>query len=271
MEYEITDFTKEVIERSSSIPVLVDFWAPWCGPCKVLGPVLEKLAVKYREEWVLAKVNTDVHEDIAARFGVRGIPNVKLFVDGRVANEFTGALPEPMVVQWLARALPNKFRREINRAEQLLVKGDVTEARRLLEDILVKDAENEAARVLLARTHVLSDPGRALDLVQGIEEHQELFPMAEAIATIGRLLQKADHPERLPDDGVKQTYLDAARELASTDVEAALQKFIEVLKVNRDYDEDGSRKACLAIFRVLGDEHPITQQYRRPFSSALYL
>ena len=271
MEYEITDFTKDVIERSSSIPVLVDFWAPWCGPCKVLGPILEKLAMKDQEQWVLAKVNTDVHQDTAARFDVRGIPNVKLFVDGKVVNEFTGALPEPMVVQWLAKALPNKFRKAIDQAEQLLLKGDVTEARRLLDDILAEDAGNEAARVLLARTHVLSDPGRAVDLVKGIEEHQEQYPMVEAIATISGLLQKVNHPEQLPDDGVKQIYLDAARELSSTNIEAALEKFIEVLRVNRHYDEDGSRRACLAIFRLLGDEHPITQRYRRPFSSALYI
>ena len=91
MAYDIQDFQKEVIEKSFDKPVLVDFWAEWCGPCKVLGPVLERLAEKYRDQWVLAKVNTEHFPQLAMQYNIRGIPNVKLFINGKVVDEFTGA------------------------------------------------------------------------------------------------------------------------------------------------------------------------------------
>jgi putative thioredoxin len=271
MNYEIQDFSKDVIERSNTIPVLVDFWAPWCGPCKVLGPVLEKLAQRDKDSWVLAKVNTDDHQDIAEKYGVRGIPNAKLFVDGKMVDEFTGALPEAMVTQWLKKALPSKHRKVIQTAEQLILENNAKEAQGLLEDVLKKDSNNHQARVLLAGTYLYSNPKRAVELVKDVEEHTEHFTMAQAVRTIAGLLLRLNHPETFPDEPAKQTYLDAARELSRINYDAALEKFVEVIRTNRYYDEDGARKACLAIFRTLGDNHEVTQRHRRPFSSALYV
>src|SRR5512146_3135168 len=118
MESDVKDFTKDIIDRSKSIPVLVDFWAEWCAPCRILGPVLERLAEKYKNRFVLVKVNTDKNPEIAARYGIRGIPNVKLFVDGTVSDEFTGALPVQAVDQWLKKALPGKNASEIEKAKE---------------------------------------------------------------------------------------------------------------------------------------------------------
>ncbi|QXD16127.1 thioredoxin [Rhodocaloribacter litoris] len=99
-------FQKEVLDKSRQKPVLVDFWAPWCGPCRVLGPTLEKLARESKGKWRLVKVNTDRHPELSMRYGVRGIPAVKLFVDGEVRGEFVGALPEPAIRRWLDEHLP---------------------------------------------------------------------------------------------------------------------------------------------------------------------
>ena len=270
MNHEITNFQTDVIERSHTIPVLVDFWAEWCGPCKVLGPILERLAAKNGSQWVLAKVDTDKNQDLAAQYGIRGIPNVKLFVDGKVANEFTGALPEPAVAQWLKKALPNKFRKDIERAQQLLQHSDNGEAKSLLEEIIHQDPGNEHARVLLAGSLVSDDPERAATLVADIEESSEFFLMVDAIRTFSELSTKLLHPDKLPDDPAKSNYLTALKATIALHYDEALEKFIEVIRNNRYYDDDGARKACIAIFRILGDNHAITQKRRREFSSALY-
>ena len=104
---EVNNFQKDVIEKSFEKPVLVDFWAEWCAPCRMIGPVLEKLADENKEDWVLVKVDTDKNQEIAMRYGVRGIPNVKLFRNGEVINEFTGALPEPAIRDWLKKSIPS--------------------------------------------------------------------------------------------------------------------------------------------------------------------
>ena len=120
MAYEVTNFQKEVLEKSHETPVLVDFWAPWCGPCRTLGPVLEKLAGENSNAWTLAKLDTDENPEVSTQYGIRGIPAVKLFVDGQVVNEFTGALPEYAVRQWLDEALPSKAKKHMAQAEAAL-------------------------------------------------------------------------------------------------------------------------------------------------------
>ncbi len=270
MSYEIQDFESDVIERSRSVPVLVDFWAEWCGPCKSLGPVLERLAEKANGRWVLAKVDTDRHQQVAARFGIRGIPNVKLFMDGAPVNEFTGALPEQAVVQWLNKALPDPLADEIGRAAQAIAAGNGGEAGPILEEVLRKDPNHEHARVLLARTLLESHPDRALDLVRGIEEDSKEFPMVDAIRTVAGLTEKLAGAQTLTGSPAKQTYCDGLHALARFDHEHALQHFIAVIRADRYYDDDGARKACVAIFKMLGEDHDITRAYRREFSSALY-
>lgn len=108
MSHDIRDFDREVIEASRETPVVADFWAEWCAPCRTLGPILERLAGESEGEWRLAKVDTEGFPEVAAREGVRGLPNVKLYVDGRSVDEFLGALPEPQIREWLQRALPDR-------------------------------------------------------------------------------------------------------------------------------------------------------------------
>jgi putative thioredoxin len=270
MNYEISDFQIDVIKRSNELPVLVDFWADWCGPCKVLGPILERLAEKGNSQWALAKVNTDLHQDIAATYGIRGIPHVKLFVDGKVTSEFTGALPEQAVTLWLRKALPNRFRKEIEEAGKLLDQHKTGEAQAMLERVLVEDPGNDHARVLLAGSLLATNADRAQNLVAGIEEHSEHFPMVESIRTFTSLTSRLLHPETLPDDPVKPDYLAGLHDLATLNYDGALKRFIAVIRANRAYDDDGARRACVAIFRILGDEHELTGKWRREFSSALY-
>jgi putative thioredoxin len=269
MLYEVEDFTKDVIDRSRTVPVLVDFWAEWCGPCRTLGPVLERLAGKAGSRWVLAKIDTDRNQELAAKYGIRSIPNVKLFVDGDVANEFTGALPESAVAQWLERALPDPLRNEVARAEGLLQSGGIPEAQAALAQVLARSPDHEHARVLLAGTFLESAPGKALALVRGIEEDSREFPVADAIRTFAAMTRKLEQPDELPAHPVRGIYLEALRALGRKEYDLALEKFIEVIRADRNYDDDGARKAVVAVFKVLGEDSPTTQKHRRSFSSAL--
>ncbi len=268
--YEVQDFQRDVLDRSHTIPVVVDFWAEWCGPCRVLGPVLERLAASASGRWALAKVDTDHHQDIAAQYGIRSIPAVKLFIDGAVRDEFVGALPEQAVTRWLDKALPHPLSKEVARAEQMLLEGSVEEARRVLGNIMATDPDNEHAASLLARSLWPTDPARAVLLVKGIEEHSEFFPAAEAVRTVGSLLERLRDPSSFPADPVREPYLEAVQALADGNYGRALEQFISVIRTSRYYDDDGARKACIALFRLLGDDHELTGRFRREFSSALY-
>ena len=270
MNYEVSDFNTEVVERSRTIPVLVDFWAEWCGPCKMLGPVIESLAERSRDRWELVKVNTEVHTDIARQYGIQGIPNVKMFVDGEVRDEFTGALPEPMIEQWLNKALPSPRAQQLEAALLRLGEGDMAAARVLLEDVLSSEPDNEQAAVCLARTFLNEDPRRSLDLLGPIEPGTEFHDSAEAMRTIAGLYLHLDAPEGLEEDPVKPVYIQGIEFLRSGAYDLALQRFIEVLEKNRSYDDDGARRSCVAIFGLLGERDPTTRQYRRAFSNALY-
>jgi putative thioredoxin len=268
--FEVQDFSKDVLERSSATPVVVDFWAEWCAPCRALGPILEKLAQNAGGRWILAKVNTDTQQDVAARYGIRSIPNVKLFVDGVVVNEFSGALPESAVQQWLGRALPDPHKKDIERAGLLLKTDKVLEGQNILAAVLQHDPSNHHARVLLAGSYLESAPERAQELVEGIEEDSRHFQMADAIRTFASLTRKLEHPEQLADGPAKAQYIEALHALGRGEYEVSLQRFIEVIRQDRYFDDDGARRACIAIFKVLGEESDITRSYRRSFSSALY-
>ncbi len=268
--YDILDFNLEVIEESFQVPVVVDFWAEWCGPCKVLGPVLEQLAGNADGAWKLAKLNTEKFPDIAKQFDIRGIPAVKLFVDGKPVDEFVGALPKYQVEYWLQKALPSRHRKDILAAEYLAADGKADEAARVLENVLQQEPGSVEARVMLGRLVLFVDPQKAHNLLEGIDE--PLFgEQIESVQVISRLLILKDQPSSLAESPVRSRYLAAIDALARRDFETSLDGFIEVIKEERYYDDDGSRKACIALFKFLGEEHELTQRFRREFSSALYV
>jgi len=267
METTATDFATDVIEASHTKPVLVDFWAPWCGPCRQLGPTLEQLDAE-RDDWTLVKVNVDEHNDIARKYGVRGIPAVKLFVDGTVAAEFTGALPRHAVEQWLDEHLPTPEKEAIGQARTALDEGRRADAIALLEPIVADDASEPEANLLMGTAIVFEDPERAASLVETLDiAAPDLRQQREAVQTLSRLL--TDTPD-LPDTEAASTYQAALNALREERFDDALEQFIEVVRTDRDLDDDGARKACVALFTLLGPEHPATQAHRRAFDTSLY-
>jgi putative thioredoxin len=266
---EVKDFQKDVIEKSFNKPVLVDFWAEWCAPCRMIGPVLEKLAAENKDNWELVKVDTDNNQQVATKFGVRGIPNVKLFRNGEVINEFTGALPEPAIKEWLKKSIPSKFADQIEHAKILLKGGNITDARIILEDVRQGDVNNSDVKVLLAKILLFEDVKEALRLVQNTGSNIENLELAEAINTIADLLNRSQNS--FPESDVKEKYLSSIEDIRKQDFDSALSIFIEIIRTDRNYDDDGARKACVAIFKFLGEDNETTIKHRRDFGSALYI
>jgi len=271
MKYDSDNFQKDVIEKSHQIPVLVDFWAEWCGPCKALGPMLERLAEKHKDRWTLVKIDTEKYPQLAMQYDIRSIPNVKLFVNGEFVNEFAGALPEDAIERWLEKVLPGKYTEQLEQAQKLLSEGQLARAQQLLQQVLAAEPGSEPATVLLAQTLLYSDSQKAVELVSHIEEDSEYFQLVETIRAFGKMFEHLQEQNGLPDSPVREPYLEAIGNLQSGNFSAALEGFIEVLQTDRYYDDDGSRKACIAIFKYLGEDNPITRKYRAAFSSALYL
>jgi putative thioredoxin len=270
MGYDVRDFEKDVMERSRTVPVLVDFWAPWCGPCKMLGPVLERLAAEAGGRWELIKVNTEENQDLAMAFDIRSIPAVKLFSGGDVVNEFTGALPEAEIRRWLAKALPSPSAGQLEEARRLLAEGGRVRAAEILENIVAAESGHLEARVLLAEALLPSAPDRTVALLSGVDDASEFAAKAGALRVLAVIVGKGDQPDAWPAAPVRQRFCEAVHGLKAGDFGAAVAAFIEVLQRNKAYADGVSKDACKAIFQLLGIRHPVVEQHHRAYTSALY-
>ena len=272
------NFEADVLERSHEVPVLVDFWAPWCGPCRVLGPVLEKLADEYSGKFVLAKINVDESPSLAGAFGVQGIPAVKLIKDGEIAGEFTGALPEPAVREMLSRYLPSKYDEQADEAAYLEEQGKPGEAQAIYQSIL--DAEPTHVKSLLGLGRVLMNAG---DRDGALETLERISPAAEERKIADRLIarlqlqgdQSADEAtlrQKLaaqPDS--LEARFDLAQALAANEkFEEALSEFLNIVKSDRGFRDDGARKAMVQIFDVLPPDDPLIDKYRSELAKVLF-
>lgn len=267
MSVEIQSFEEEVLEKSHTIPVLVDFWAPWCGPCRILGPVLERVAEDQAGRFELVKVNTDENPELSMQYGIRGIPAVKLFVDGEVVNEFTGALPEHAVRAWLDEAIPSETRARFADAGRLFFAGDHDAARELLKRIVADEPDNSDATVLLAATNVWRDPGTSVSAVETLEIVDPTYlQVADSIRQIAASLSA----QELPDGPGKDPVSSAIAALKESRFESAMESLIRALTIDRYYDDDHARKLGVSVFTLLGTQHPVTRKQRRAFDMALY-
>ena len=263
---DVSNFEEQVLQASREKPVLVDFWAPWCGPCRQLGPILERLADEPGAPFTLAKLNTDEDQATAMRYGIRSIPAVKLFVDGEVVDEFIGALPEAQVRAWLQGAIPSETRRLVQEARDALAGGDDAQAEALLEEAMALEPANAEAAVLLAKLVVLKDPARATQLSH---THGANYAEAEAIRRVAEALTDGV-PSDLAEDPARAPYEAAVAALQDGDTEVALTQLVDSIRRNRHFDDDAARKLALALFSVLGDKDPLTQRHRRALERALF-
>ncbi|WP_133510893.1 thioredoxin [Candidatus Thiosymbion oneisti] len=273
-------FQRVVVEGSHERLVLVDFWADWCAPCRMLMPVLASLADAYGGKLLVAKVNTDKEQALAVDYGIRSLPTVQLFKDGRPIDQFMGALPEPQVREFLERHLPRESDRLLAQARGLLNAGDRAGAARIIEQ--AREADPENARVRLVEAEIEAAAGN----VQGAQAilddlPRELADDPEVVRLKGQVsfaaIQVDSPPEatlvsRLeadPKDSDARHRL-AAHLVARGDFEGALEQLLELMKRDRPFADDAGRKGMLMVFAMLGGQGDLVTGYRSRMLNALY-
>ena len=236
---------QEIMEASFKVPVLLDFWASWCQPCQVLMPVLARLAEEYQGKFVLGKLNTEEQQEIAAQFGIRSIPTVKLFRDGQPVDEFMGALPEQAVRQFLDKHIAREPDPKIDEARELLLAGDVAAAEAILDDLPASERDDPEVVELRSHLYFASQVAEA--------------PAAADLET--RLkADPADHEAR---------FQLALRNVVDRNYETAMELLLQLMQQDRGFKDDAGRKGLLKVFDLLGDD-PLVKTYRRRMASLLH-
>lgn len=278
----IVDITLEnvqqvVLQGSMERPVLVDFWADWCAPCKALMPILTKLAEEYAGHFVLAKVNIDENPDLAAQFGVRSVPSVMLVSQGQLVDQFNGALPESEIRAFLGKHLDTRSPAEIVREQidQLIGDGQLEQAQAYLQEAITQLPDDIELQVLLAR--VLLQQQKTEDakaVLDHLPETEKGRPDVKGLISGLKFVDAAPSPEILATlsdrDDSEARYLKAMHALVQGEHEQALELLIAIMRDDRSFQEGEARKTLLEVFALLGESHPLVAPYRRKLFTLMY-
>ncbi len=265
-------FQQEVLLRSRELPVLVDFWAEWCGPCKTLSPLLERLTHEADGAFELAKIDVDANQELSVQFMVQSIPTVVAIKNGKEVDRFTGALPEETIKAFIEKLMPTELDLMVEQARTSLISGDTAGAEHILRQVLEQRSDHHEAGTSLSA--LLIDRG---DIDEALIVLGKLVPDpdVERLQAAARLRQSAgDDISDLeaavtdnPDDANSQLAL--AKALAArSEFEPALDRLLALVQRKGD-GRDEARLAMVDIFEVLGNEHPLTGTYRRQLATAL--
>lgn len=278
----VEQFEQQVVQNSFEQPVLVDFWAQWCAPCKVLMPVLEKITQSYQGELLLAKVDCDLEQDIVGRLGVKSLPTVLLFKDGQPVDGFTGAQSESDIRIMLSKYVtePEQAAEDpLLTAQNLFDSGEYGQAESLLKEVLSGDDQQPAALVLFARC--LTERGALADaeaVLNSVKDDAQKHAIAAVRAQLIFLRQSAELPDmadlktRLAkneqdDEALLQLCI---QQLARQSYEPALEGLLKLFIRNREFSSGAAHQTLLQVFELLGTEHPLVTLYRRRLYQALY-
>ncbi|MES9971235.1 MAG: thioredoxin [Candidatus Thiodiazotropha sp.] len=273
-------FQQLVLENSMHVPVLVDFWAEWCNPCKSLMPTLAKLADEYAGKFLVAKVNTEQEQQLAAHFQVRSIPSVKLFHQGQVVDEFMGALPEAEIRSFLDKHIPRESDGLLAQADALLLKGDAEGAEALLKQ--ASEADPESPRVKLSYARYMATLGKLDEAEQLLKalppEERDKPEVASMLARIEIDRATADSPPAAELEGrlrenpadSEALHLLASHKVMENDFEGALELLMTLLQKDRGYGDNAAQKEMLRIFELLGGQGELVKRYRNRMFNFLH-
>lgn len=279
---EVTDqnFEQQVVERSHAVPVVVDFWAPWCGPCQAIGPLLEQLAEEQNGNFVLAKINVDDNPMLAQAFAIQSIPAVKAIRNGAIAGEFLGAQPEPAIRQFVADLLPSEAESLAREGTRLAEEGKSQGAESLYRAALSKEENQPLALLGLSRLLVeRGDAADALALLGKIPLNAPESDAAQQLMSQIRLQQGGENAgneqeyrdklEANPDD--LEARFELAQALAASGkYQEALAEYLEIVKKDRGFQDDGARKAMLEVFDVVGPRSELSEHFRSELAKVLF-
>ena len=272
-------FETDVLQKSQETPVLVDFYAEWCGPCKTLGPMLERLADEYAGAFILAKVDADAEQMLVAGMGVRSLPTVVLFKNGQPADHFMGALPEGEIRAILDKHVERVEASPLERAAELVALGQYDEAIALYQLITADDPENYDVYLDMAQTLLKKgDLESAEAIVERLPDAQKMDPRAKSIVA-GKVFQDllAGAPDRATcesriaanDEDSEARYFLAVHLMVSDDVESAITHLLTIIRTDRQYNDDAARLLLIQIFDRLGNDDPRARTGRRQLATLL--
>ena len=266
-------FGSEVLQRSHEVPVIVDFWAAWCGPCRSLGPALEKVASDYRGAFELVKIDVDANPELASQFRVQSIPTVIAFRDGRPVSQFMGSIPEARIREFVDGVLPSEADLLVDQARTLALEGETAAAEDMFRRVLADTPDHiEAGTGLASLLISRNDVAEALIVLGKLPRSSEVDRLEAAARLAGARENNLGELEaKLADDPEDQaTRVEMGRVLAGRgEYEPALDHLLAVVKAGGEHRE-AARRAIVDVFEILGIGHPLTEVYRKALAAALF-